>query len=70
MPLCCYPLIRDETDFAQHCDYIHYNPVHHQLCQVLTGWQFSSMHRLIAEGIYPPNWGERPVKFGLDGRWE
>jgi putative transposase len=45
-------LIRDETDFAQHCDYIHYNPVHHQLCQVPTGWQFSSVHRLIAEGIY------------------
>jgi putative transposase len=25
-------VIRDETDFAQHCDYIHYNPVRHQLC--------------------------------------
>ncbi|WP_346293823.1 REP-associated tyrosine transposase [Sphaerothrix gracilis] len=63
-------LIRDETDFAQHCDYIHYNPVHDQLCQVPTEWQFSSVHRLIIEGIYPPNWGECPVEFGLDGRWE
>jgi putative transposase len=63
-------LIRDETDFARHCDYIHYNLVHHQLCQVPTGCQFSSVHRLITKGIYPPNWGECPVEFGLDGRWE
>jgi putative transposase len=63
-------LIRDEIDFAQHCDYIHDNPVHHQLCQVPTEWQFSSVRRLITEGTYPPNWGECPVEFGLDGRWE
>jgi len=58
----------DDTDVAQHCDYIHYNPVHHQLCQVPTDWQFSSVHRLITEGIYPPNWGEGPVEFEPDER--
>lgn len=44
-------LIRDEADFAQHCDYIHYNPVHHYLCQVPQAWQFSSVHRFIAQGF-------------------
>ena len=50
-------LIRDERDFAQHCDYIHYNPVGHKLCQSPQDWKFSSIHRFIAQGIYPPNWG-------------
>jgi putative transposase len=59
-------LIRDETDFAQHCDYIHYNPVHHQLCQVPTAWPYSSVHRFIAQGIYPPRWGNYPIHVNLD----
>ncbi len=50
-------LIRDEDDFAQHCDYIHYNPVKHGLCEQATDWQFSSIHRFIQQGIYPHNWG-------------
>ena len=58
--------IRDEEDFSRHVDYIHYNPVHHQLCQVPTAWQFSSVHRLIAQGLYPPNWGGHPMNFDLD----
>ena len=50
-------LIRDEGDFALHCDYIHYNPVRHGLCTNPQDWQFSSIHRFIAQGIYPANWG-------------
>jgi putative transposase len=49
-------LIRDETDFANHCDYIHYNPVRHGLCDRPQGWIFSSIHRFIRSGIYPLNW--------------
>jgi putative transposase len=59
-------LIRDEADFVQHCDYIHYNPVHHQLCQVPTDWQFSSVHRFIEQGIYPPSWGGNPIDLDLE----
>ena len=33
-------LIRDEQDFALHCDYIHYNPVKHGLCNSPQDWQF------------------------------
>ncbi|MEM7794867.1 MAG: transposase [Cyanobacteria bacterium P01_C01_bin.118] len=50
--------IRDEKDFAIHCDYIHYNPVRHGLCEKPRDWKYSSVHRFIAEGIYPPNWCE------------
>lgn len=49
-------LIRDEEDFARHCDYIHFNPVRHQLCHAPTDWQFSTVHRFIEQGIYPENW--------------
>ncbi len=54
-------LIRSERDFAQHCDYIHYNPVRHQLCSIPQDWQFSSIHRFIIQGIYPQNWGRKEI---------
>ncbi|MGD2181334.1 REP-associated tyrosine transposase [Lusitaniella coriacea] len=50
-------LIRDEQDFNRHCDYIHYNPVHHGLCNSPQDWAFSTVHRFIREGVYPPGWG-------------
>nr|WP_215609583.1 hypothetical protein [Leptothoe spongobia] len=58
--------IRDEKDFAIHCDYIHSNPVRHGLCEKPQDWEYSSVHRFIAEGVYPPNWGqeESPVCLG------
>jgi len=55
-------LIRDESDFSQHCDYIHYNPVRHGLCRNPQDWQFSSIHRFVTEEIYPPDWGSEGIK--------
>lgn len=52
-------VIRNEADFAAHCDYIHYNPVRHGLCETPQQWPFSSLHRLVQENIYPPDWGGR-----------
>jgi putative transposase len=63
-------LIRDERDFAQHCDYIHYNPVKHGLCQTPQDWQFSSIHRFIDLGIYPPDWGRNEIKEIPTGSWD
>ena len=54
-------LIRDEQDYAVHCDYIHYNPVRHGLCSKAQNWQFSSIHRFIAQGLYPPDWGATEI---------
>ncbi|WP_414584463.1 REP-associated tyrosine transposase [Scytonema sp. PCC 10023] len=50
--------IRDQADFVQHCDYIHYNPVKHGLCSAPSKWAYSSFHRFVAQGIYAADWGE------------
>lgn len=60
-------LIRDDADFERHCDYIHYNPVHHQYCQSPTEWQFSSIHRLIEWGWYVSDWGNDKISVELEG---
>ncbi|MFN0316650.1 MAG: REP-associated tyrosine transposase [Burkholderiales bacterium] len=51
-----YP-IRDETDFRAHMDYVHFNPVKHGLVRCVTDWLYSTFHRLVRDGVYPPNWG-------------
>jgi putative transposase len=53
--------IRDETDFARHCDYIHWNPVKHGLVGRPGDWPHSSFARFVTAGIYPADWG------GIDG---
>lgn len=63
-------LIRDEEDFARHCDYIHDNPVRHGWCKTPQDWQFSSIHRFIDRGIYPPNWGMDKVEKMPMGIWD
>jgi putative transposase len=52
--------MRDETDYATHCDYIHYNPVKHGFVAGAAEWAHSSFRRFVAAGVYPPDWaGER-----------
>jgi putative transposase len=50
-------VVRDERDHARHVDYIHYNPVKHGYVQRATDWPYSSIHRYIAAGVLPQNWG-------------
>lgn len=49
--------IRDERDFNQHMDYVHYNPVKHGLVQSVVDWPWSSFHRLVKQGVYTAGWG-------------
>ena len=61
--------IRDEDDFEQHFDYVHYNPVKHGLVRSPGEWPWSSFHRWVRLGVYPPNWasgGDQPPP-RLDG---
>lgn len=51
--------IRDERDFERHADYIHWNPVRHGHVRAVIEWPYSSFHRYVESGIYPPNWGGR-----------
>lgn len=50
-------LLRDETDFARHVEYIHYNPVKHGYATIPLEWPFSSFRRDVRAGIYPADWG-------------
>jgi putative transposase len=49
--------IRDARDYATHMDYIHFNPVKHGLVTEVATWPYSSFHRCVAKGVYPPDWG-------------
>lgn len=52
--------IRDERDFERHADYIHYNPLKHGLCHRPVDWPYSSLHRLVNQGVYPVDWAVSP----------
>jgi putative transposase len=49
-------LIRDEADYQRHVDYIHVNPLKHGYVKRVTDWPYSTFHRYVAKGIYPPDW--------------
>ncbi|AMK77081.1 MULTISPECIES: REP-associated tyrosine transposase [Methylomonas] len=50
-------LIRDEADYRQHIDYIHWNPVKHGWVQCVKDWPHSSFHGYVKRGVYPESWG-------------
>lgn len=50
-------MIRDDRDFRNHCDYIHFNPVKHGLVETPVAWPYSTIHRFVEKGIYPADWG-------------
>ena len=58
--------IRDESDFARHADYIHFNPVRHGWAKRAVDWPFSSFHRFVRDGFYEPGWGETMESSELD----
>jgi putative transposase len=49
-------LIRDEADFRAHLDYVHVNPLKHGLVRHVSDWPYSTFHRLVEQGMYPPDW--------------
>ncbi|MEZ4700713.1 MAG: transposase [Rhodothermales bacterium] len=53
-------VIRDETDFERHLDYIHYNPVKHGLVSRAGDWPHSSFHAYVQRGLYDADWGSAP----------
>lgn len=48
--------IKNEEDFNNHIDYIHYNPVKHGHVKRVQDWPYSTFHRYVKEGIYPVDW--------------
>ena len=48
--------ILDENDFEKQLNYIHYNPVKHNLVQNVKDWEYSSFHKFVKQGVYEENW--------------
>jgi putative transposase len=42
-------------------DYIHYNPVKHGYTARASDWQYSSIHRYIAQGKLSPDWTSHDI---------
>lgn len=49
-------LIKDEDDYKNHLDYIHYNPVKHGYVQRAIDWQYSSFYIWTERGVYLRDW--------------
>jgi len=50
-------LIRDDTDYVRHIDYIHFNPVKHGYVNRASDWPYSSIQRYIRSGDIDSDWG-------------
>lgn len=63
-------VIRDEVDYANHVDYIHYNPVKHGYGQCPWDYPHTSFREYVKMGWYEPHWGtdvlERLDKFDFE----
>jgi putative transposase len=62
-------LIKDDNDLRQHLNYIHYNPVKHGYCQNPADWPYSTVHKFIANGIYPKDWCMADNSLSTDHRF-
>jgi len=51
--------IRDDKDWQNHLDYIHYNPLKHGLVKQVRDWPWSSFHHLSNKGWYSKDWGNQ-----------
>jgi putative transposase len=49
-------VIRDDTDFRNHIDYIHYNPVKHGYVERPVDWPYSTFHQYVRDEVYPIDW--------------
>ncbi|PRY66321.1 putative transposase [Vreelandella songnenensis] len=63
-------VIRDENDWQQHMDYIHYNPVKHGWAKAPSDWQWSSFHQCVEKGWYDKEWGRQEIPGVAHREWE
>ncbi|MCD5328988.1 transposase [Chromobacterium piscinae] len=48
-------------ELARHLDFLHYSPVRHGWAARVRDWPYSSFHRHVSGGRYPPDWMEGQV---------
>jgi putative transposase len=61
--------IDDERDYRNHVDYVHLNPVKHALVSTAADWPWTTFHRYVASGVYPPDWYQADT-FQKNGEYE
>lgn len=49
--------IRNEEDLQRHIFYTYFNPVKHGHTESVKDWAYSSFHRDVKAGLFPPDWG-------------
>jgi putative transposase len=49
--------LRDEQDYQNHFDYLHFNPVKHRLVDRVSKWPYTSFQYWVKQGVYTDNWG-------------
>jgi putative transposase len=49
-------LLTSQVDVNHHIDYIHWNPVKHGKVKQVIDWPYSSFHKFVRQGVYPPTW--------------
>ena len=57
-------LIRDQADYARHVDDCHINPVKDGLVARVGDWPYSSFHRAVRAGVFPPDWAGDSANIG------
>jgi len=50
-------MLRGETDYRRHIEYIHFNPVKHGYVKAPMDWPYSSFRHYVKKGMYPPDLG-------------
>ena len=48
--------IRNEQDFYRHLDYIHYNPIKHNLVKSLKDYKYTTFEKFVKLGLYDEDW--------------
>ncbi len=59
--------VRDRPDLIRCLDYLHWNSVRHGYVGAVADWPWSSFHRYVRQGRYPPGWGGPNVMVGDGG---
>jgi putative transposase len=49
--------IRDDHEFESYADYIHFNPVKHNLARCSSEYPHTTFHQFVERGIYEKHWG-------------
>lgn len=49
-------LITNEKQYVAYMDYLHFNPVKHELVESVKDWPYSSFHSCVESGSYPEDW--------------